>query len=174
MKNTILRISALPCLDLKLHTREPKEPLNHSIIWTKGGHMDLDLTSRNCQGHPRPIMTPIKPLSCLLGVPLLILPGWHLLLVPLEIHIMPYQLLIRFTLMLSHSLSGMHLIKGGGPNITLLPLLCLHHLLNRNHRLLLHQGSPKFLPKHNPIHIHLKYTPPLSYPYHHFQTCPLE
>ena len=107
--------------------------------------MDLDLTSRNCKGHPRPIMTPIKPLSCLLGVPLLTLPGSHLLLVPSQIHIMPNQLLIHFTLMLSHSLSGMHLIRGGGLNTTLLPLLFLHHLLNRNHRLLLHQGSPKCL-----------------------------
>ena len=131
--------------------------------------MNLDLTSRNCKGHPRPIMTPIKPLSCLLGVPLLILPGSHLLLVPSQIHIMPNQLLIHFTLMLNYSLSGMHLIRGGGPSTTLIPLLCLHHLPNHNHRLLLHH-----LPNHNPIRIHLKYTPPLNYPYYHSQTCPLE
>jgi len=136
--------------------------------------MDPYLTSRECKGHPRPIMTHIKPLSCLLGVPLLILLGSHLLLVPSQIHIMPNQLLDRFTLMLSHGLSGMHLIRGGGPSTTLLLLLFLHHLLNRNHRLLLHQGNPKCLPKHNPIRIHLKYTPPLNYPYHYFQTHTLE
>ena len=119
--------------------------------------MDLDLTNRNCKGHPRPIITPIKPLPYLLGVPLLILPGSHLLLIPSQIHIMPNQLLIRFTLMISHSLSGMHLIKGGGPNTTLLLLIFLHHL-----------------PNHKPIHIHLKYTPPLNYPYHHLQTHTLE
>ena len=119
--------------------------------------MDPYLTSRNYKGHLSPITTPIKPLLCLLWIPLLILPGSHLLLVPSQIHIMPNHLLIRFTLMLSHSLSGMHLIRGGGPGITLLPLICLHHL-----------------PNHNPIHIHLKYTPPLNYLYHHFQTRTLE
>ena len=76
--------------------------------------------------------------------------------------------------MLSHNLSGMHLIKGGGPSTTLIPLLFLHHLLIRNHRLLLHQGNPKYLPNHNPIRIHLKYTPPLNYPYHHFQNHTME
>ena len=131
--------------------------------------MDPYPTSRECKGHPRPITTPIKPLPCLLGVPLLILPGPHPLLGRIHLHIMPNHLLICFTLMLSHSLSGIHLIRGGGPNTTLIPLLCLHHLLNCNHRLLLHQGSPKCLPNHNPIHIHLKYTPPLRYPYHHSQ-----
>lgn len=40
------------------------------------------------------------------------------------------------------NLSGMHLIRGGGPSTTLLPLFFLHHLLNHNHYLLLHQGKP--------------------------------
>ena len=136
--------------------------------------MDLDLTSKNCKGHTRPIMTPTKPLSCLLGVPLLILLGSHLLLVPSQIHIMPNQLLIHFTLMLSHSLSGMHLIRSGGPSTTLIPLIFLHHLLIHNHRLLLHQGNPKCLPNHNAIHLHLNFTPPLSYPYLHFQNHAME
>ena len=140
--------------------------------------MDLDLTSRRCKGYPRPIMTLIKPFSCLLGIPLLILPGLHLLLghillVPSQIHIMPNQLLIHFTLMLSHSLSGMHLIRNGGPSTTLIPLIFLHLLLIHNHRLLLHQGNPKCLPNHNAIHLHLKLTPPLIYPYH-FQNHAME
>ena len=133
--------------------------------------MDPYPTNRNYKGHLRPIMTLTKPPSCLLGVPLLILPGVHLLLVhillvPSQIHIMPNQLLIHFTLMLSHSLSGMHLIRSGGPSTTLIPLIFLHHLLIHNHRLLLHQGNPKCLPNHNAIHLHLNFTPPLNYPYH--------
>ena len=135
--------------------------------------MDPYPTSRNYKGHLRPIMTPTKPLSCLLGVPLLILTGSHLLLAPSQIHIMPYQLLIHFTLMLSHSLSGMHLIRSGGPSTTLIPLIFLHHLLIHNHRLLLHQGNPKCLPNHNAIHLHLNFTPPLNYPYH-FQSHTME
>ena len=135
--------------------------------------MDPYPTNRKCKGHPIPITTFIKPLPCLLGVPLLILPGSHLLLVPSQIHIMPNQLLIHFTLMLSHSLSGMHLIRSGGPSTTLIPLIFLHLLLIHNHRLLLHQGNPKCLPNHNAIHLHLKLTPPLIYPYH-FQNHAME
>ena len=157
--------------------------------------MDPDITSRECKGHLKPITTPIKPLPCLLRVSLLILPGPHLLLGPSHLYIMPNQLLIHFTPTLNHSLSGMHLIRGGDPSTIILLFLFLHHLLNHNHRLLLHQGSPKcllnqtrtqiigrlskyivgnHLPNHNPIHVHLKYTPPLNYPYHHFQTRTLE
>lgn len=107
--------------------------------------MNLDLTSRECKGHPRTITTTIKPLPCLLGVPLLILPGPHPLLGHILLNTKLHKLLIRFTLMLSHSLSGIHLIRGGGPSITLLLLFCLHHLLNHNHYLLLHQENPKYL-----------------------------
>ena len=135
--------------------------------------MDLYLTSRHCKGHSRPIMTLTKPPSCLLEAPLLILPGSHLLLVPSQIHIMSNQLIIRFTLMLSHSLIEMHLIRGGGPNTTLISLIFLHHLLIHNHRLLLPQGNPKCLPNHNAIHLHLHFTPPLNYPYH-FQSHTME
>ena len=100
--------------------------------------MDLDHTSRECKGHLRHTTTPIKQLPYLLGVPLLILPGPHLLLGHIHLNIMPNQLPILSTPILNHNLSGMHLIKGGGPSTTLLPLFFLHHLLNHNHCLLLH------------------------------------
>eukprot|EP00253_Pinus_taeda_P020996 PITA_20996 len=73
--------------------------------------MDLDLTSKECKGHPRHTTTPIKPLPCLLGAPLFILPGPHLLLGHIHLNITLNQLLIHFTPMLSHSLSGMPLIR---------------------------------------------------------------
>ena len=94
--------------------------------------MDLDHTSRACKGHPRHITTPTKPPPYLLGAPLLILPGPHLLLGPSHLNIMPNQPPIHFNPMLSHNLSGMHLLRGGGPNTTLLQLFCLHHLPNHN------------------------------------------
>jgi len=109
MKKTILQISALPCPDLKLCTKGLKEPLNHSTSWTKGGHMDPELTSRECKGHPKLITTPIKPLPCFLGVPLLILPSPHPLLGHIHLNTILNQLLIRFILTLSHNPSGMHL-----------------------------------------------------------------
>ena len=105
--------------------------------------MDLDHTSRECKGHLRHTTTPTKPLPYLLAALLLILPGPHLLLHPIHLNIIPNQSLIHFNPMLSHNLSGMHLIKGGGPSTTLLMLFCLHHLLN--HCLLLHQGNLKCL-----------------------------
>jgi len=79
-------------------------------------------------------------------VPLLILPGPHLLLGPSHLNIMPNQPTIHFNPMLSHYLSGMHLIRGGGPNTTLFPLFCLRHLPNHNHYLLRVQSNPKCLP----------------------------
>ena len=95
--------------------------------------MDLDLTSRGCKGHPKLITTPTNPLTYLLGVPLLILPGPHPLLGHIHLNIILNLLLICFILMFSHNLSGMHLNRGGGLNTTLLLLFCLHHLLNHNH-----------------------------------------
>ena len=134
--------------------------------------MDLDHTSRECKGHLRHTTTPTKPLPYLLGALLRILLGPHLLLGPIHLNIMPNQPLIHSTPILSHNLSGMHLIRGGGPNTTLFPLFCLHHL-----------------PNHNPIRIHLKTqlpVPPFPQPYHgaaqpnckveaqHVQMTPLE
>ena len=78
--------------------------------------------------------------------PLLILSGPCLILGPSHLNIMPNQPPIHFNPMLSRNLSGMHLIMGGGPNTTLFPLFCLHHLPNHNRYLLLHQGNPKCLP----------------------------
>ena len=103
--------------------------------------MDLNHTSRGCKGHLKHTTTPT-----LLGAPLLILPGPHLLLGPSHLNIMPNQPPIHFKPMLSCSLSGMHLIRGGGPNTTLLLLFFFHHLPNHNHYLLLHQSNPKCLP----------------------------
>jgi len=54
--------------------------------------------------------------------PLLILPGPRLFLGPSHLHIMPNQPPIRFNPMLNHNLSGMHLIRGGGPSTNLLTL----------------------------------------------------
>ena len=105
--------------------------------------MDLDHTSRGCKGHLRHIKTPTKSSPYLLGALLLILPGPHLLLGPSHLNIMPNQPPIPFNHMLSYNLSGMHLIRGGGPNTTLFTLFYLHHLANHNRYLLLHQGNPK-------------------------------
>ena len=107
--------------------------------------MGPDLTSRGCKGHPKLIITPTNPLIYLLGVLLLILPGPHLLLGLIHLNSILTLLLIRFTLMFGHNLSGMHLNQGGGPNTTLIPLFCLHHLLNHNHYLLLLQDNPRCL-----------------------------
>ena len=98
--------------------------------------MDLDHTIRGCKGHPRHTTTPTKSLPYLLGVPLLILPGPRLLLSPSHLSIMPNQSTIHCNLMLNHHLNGMHLIKGGGRNTTLLLPFFLHHLLNQNHYLM--------------------------------------
>ena len=83
--------------------------------------------------------------SYFLGVPLLILPSPHPLLGHIHLNTILNLLLIHFILMFSHNLSGMHLIRGGGPNTTLFPLFCLHHLLNHNHYLLLLQDNPRYL-----------------------------
>ena len=107
--------------------------------------MDPDLTSKGCKGHPKLIIAPTNLLLCLLGVPLLTLPVLRLLhgLTPLNIILNP--LLNRFTPMASHSLSGMHLNRGGGPNTPLLLPFCLHHQLSDNDYFLLLQDNPKFL-----------------------------
>ena len=107
--------------------------------------MDPELTSRGCKGHPKLITTPTNLLTYLLGVPLLILPSPHPLLGLIYLNTILNLLLIRFILMFSHNLSGMHLSWGGGPNKTLLQLFCLHHLLNHNHFLLLLQDNPRCL-----------------------------
>ena len=108
--------------------------------------MDLDHTNRGCKGHFRHTTTPTKSPPYLLRAPLLILPSPCLLLGPSHFNIMPNHLPIHLNPMLNHNLSGMHLIRGGGPNKTLFPLFCLHHLTNHNHYLLLHQSNPKCLP----------------------------
>ena len=90
--------------------------------------MDPELTSMECKGHNRLITTPIEPLPCLLGVPLLILPVPHPLLGRIHLNTILNLLLICFTLMSNNNLSGMHLNRRGGPNTTLLPVFC-HHLL---------------------------------------------
>ena len=95
--------------------------------------MGPDLTNRGCKEHPKLITTPTSPLTCLLGGPLLILAGPHLLLGLIHLNTILNLLLIRFTLMSSHNLSGMHLNRGGDPNTTLLLLFFLHLLLNYNH-----------------------------------------
>ena len=107
--------------------------------------MDPDLTSRECKGHPRLITTPIKPLPCLLGVPLLILPGPCLLHGLIHLSILLNPLLTLIIHMPSHSLSGVHLNRGGGPSKILLPPFCLHPLFNHNRYLLLLQGNLKCL-----------------------------
>ena len=99
--------------------------------------MGLDLTSRGCKGHPKIIITPTNPLIYILGAPLLILAGPHLLHGLIHLHTILNLLLIRFTHIPSHNLSGMHLNRGGGLNLTLLLPFCLHHRLNHNHYLLL-------------------------------------
>ena len=76
--------------------------------------MDLDYISKGCKGHLRHTTTPIKSSPYLLGPPLLVLPGPHILLSPSHLNIMPNQPPIHFNPMLNHNLSGMHLIKGGG------------------------------------------------------------
>lgn len=155
--------------------------------------MDPDLTSRECKGHLRPITAPIKPLPCLLGIPLLILPCPHLLLGPSHLHIMPNQLLIHFTLcsaiasvectssgveapiqLSSRSFSSTTCstttITSAPPRQPQMPA---QRNLNPNNRQAQHIVGNHLL-NHNPIHIHLKYTPPLNYPYHHFKTRTLE
>ena len=129
MRRTTPLTNAQPYLGLKPCTKERRHPLNLSTSSTNGGRMDPDLTSRGCKGHPKLIIAPTNLLLCLLGVPVLILPGLCLLhgLTPLNTILNP--LLIRFTPMASHSPSGMHLNRGGGPNTTLLPLIFLYHLL---------------------------------------------
>lgn len=107
--------------------------------------MDPDLTSRGCKGHPKLIITPTNPLIYLLRAPLLILPGPHLLCGLIHLHTILNVLLIRFTLMPSHNLSGMHLNRGGGPSTTILPPFYLHYHLNHNHYLLLLQDYPRCL-----------------------------
>ena len=107
--------------------------------------MDPDLINRGCKGHPKLITTPTNPLICLLGVPLLILPGPHLLRGLIHLHTTLNLLLTRFTLMPSRNLSGMHLNRGGGPSTTLLLPLFIHHRLNHNHYLLLLQDNPRCL-----------------------------
>ena len=90
--------------------------------------MDLYLTSKGCEGHPRLITTPTNPIAYLLGVPLLILPGLHLICGLIHLNTILNPLLIRFTHMSSHNLSGMHLNRGGGPSTTLLLLACEGYL----------------------------------------------
>ncbi len=111
--------------------------------------MDLDHTSRGCKGHLRHITTLTISLPDILRDPLLILYDPCLLLDPFHLNTMPNQLLIHFKPVLSHNLSGMHLLRGGGPSTTLLLLFFLHHLLNHNHCLLLQQGNPKCPPSRN-------------------------
>ena len=103
------------------------------------------LTSRGCKGHPWLIIAPTNLLTYLLGAPLLILLGPHLLYGLIHLNTILNLLLIRFILMFSHNLSGIHLNRGGGPNTTLLLLFCLHHLLNHNHYLLLLRDNPRCL-----------------------------
>lgn len=107
--------------------------------------MDPDLTNSGCKGHPKLITTPTNPLTYLLGVPLFILLGLHPLLGHIHPNTILNLLLIHFILTFSHNLSGMHLNKGGDPNTNLLPLFCLHRLLNHNHYLLLLRDNPKCL-----------------------------
>lgn len=107
--------------------------------------MDPDRTNKGCKGHPRLITTPTNPLTYLLGVPLLILPGSYPLLGHTHLNTILNLLLIRFILMFSYNLSGMHLNRGGGTSTTLLLLFYLHHLLNNNHYLLLLQDNPRCL-----------------------------
>ena len=108
--------------------------------------MDLDHTNKGCTGHLRHTITPTKSPPYLLGVPLLILAGPHHLLGPTHLNIMSNQPPIHFNPMLNRNLSGMHLIRSGGPNTALFLLFYLHHLPNHNHYLLLHQGNSKCLP----------------------------
>lgn len=77
--------------------------------------------------------------------PPLTLPGLHLLhgLTPLNTILNP--LLNCSTPMASHSLSGTHLNRGGGPSTPLLLPFCLHHQLSHNHYFLLLQDNPKCL-----------------------------
>ena len=107
--------------------------------------MDLDLTSRGCKGHPKLIIAPTNLLLCLLQVPLLILPGLCLLHGLTHLNTILSPLLIRFTHLSNHSLSGMHLNRGGGPSTTLPPPFCLHHQLSHSHYLLLLQDNTKCL-----------------------------
>ena len=137
VRRTIPQINVQPYLGLKPCTKGQKPPLNLSISSTKGGHKDLDLTSRRCKGHPKLITAPTNLLLCLPGVPLLILPGLCLLHGLTHLNTILSPLLIHFTHMSSHSLSGMHLDRGGGPSTTLLLPFCLHHQLNHSHYLLL-------------------------------------
>ena len=109
--------------------------------------MGPGLTSRGCKGHPKLITTPTNPLTCFLGGLLLILPSTHLLLGLIHLNTILNLLLIRFTLMSNHNLSGIHLNQGGGPNRTLLLLFFLHLLLNHNHYLFLFQDNPRCLLK---------------------------
>ena len=107
--------------------------------------MGPDLTSRGCKEHPKLFTTPTNPHTCLLGGLLLIPSGPHLLLGLIHLSTTLNLLLIHFTLISSHNLSGMHLNRGGRPNTTLLLLFFLHLLLNRNHYLLLLQDNPRCL-----------------------------
>ena len=146
VKRTILPISVPPYLDSKPCTKGQKPPLSLSTTLTKGGHKDLDLISKGCKGHHKPITTPTSRFLCLPGVPLLILHGPCLLLGLIHLSILLSPLLTLIIHMPSHNLSGVHLSRGGGPSIMLLPPFCLHLLFNRNPYLLLHPGNLKCLP----------------------------
>lgn len=108
--------------------------------------MGIDHTSKACKGHPIHINIPTPPQPYLLGDPLLILPGIHLLLGPLHISITPNQPSSHFNHTLYHNLRGMHHPRGGGPNTTMLQLYCVHHLPNHIYYTLLHPSNPRCLP----------------------------
>jgi len=99
--------------------------------------MDPDLTSRGHKGHPKLIIALTNLLLCLLGDPLLTLPGLCLLHGLTTLNTILNPLLNRFTPMANHKPSGMHLNRGGGPSSQLLPPLCLHLQLSHNHYFLL-------------------------------------
>lgn len=85
--------------------------------------MGLGHTNKACKGHPMHIATPTRPHPYLLGGPLLILPGLHLLLGPLHLSIIPSQPTNHFNHMLHHNLSGMQRPRGGGPHTTMLSFI---------------------------------------------------
>ena len=146
MKKTTPQTSDLLYLDSNLYIKELKGSLSSFSTSTKANLLGLDHTSRACKGHPMHITTPTKPQLYLLGDPLLILLGLHLLLGHMNLNIIPSHPTSHFNLMFHHNLSGIPHTRGGGPNTTMLQLYCLHHLPNHNSYTLLHPSNPRCLP----------------------------